>query len=177
MPSRTSERMTSHMPRRRAWVEAGRRLVEEQQARPTDERAAEVQPAAHAARVGLDDAVRGVDQVELLEQLVRTASRLGRRQLVEQPEHPQVLAPGQVLVDGGVLPGQADDAAQLLGLADDVEAGDGRSARVGLEQRREDPDGRRLAGAVRAEQAEDRALLDGAGRRRRGRGLRSCGVL
>ena len=53
-----------------ARVEAGRRLVEEQQPRPPDERARQVQPAAHAARVGLDDAIGGVDEVELLEQLV-----------------------------------------------------------------------------------------------------------
>ena len=62
-----------------AGVEAGRRLVEEQQPRPPDERAGEVEPAAHAAGVGLDDPVAGVDQVELLEQLAgaRFASALG----------------------------------------------------------------------------------------------------
>ena len=122
--------MTSHMPEPAARIEPGRRLVEEQQPRPPDQRAAEVEPAAHAARVGLDDAVGGVGEIELLEQLVgRGACASARRQLVEPAEHPQVLAPGQVLVDGRVLAGQADDAAQLLGLADDVEAGDRRAAR------------------------------------------------
>ena len=122
VPSRTRPRMTSHMPEPAARVEPGRRLVEEQQLRPADQRAAEVEPAAHAARVGLDDAVAGVGQLELLEQLVGPALGLGLRQLVQPPEHDQVLAAGQVLVDGRVLAGQADDRAELLGLLDDVEA-------------------------------------------------------
>ena len=51
--------------------------------------------------------------------------------------------------------------AELLGLPDHVEAGHRRPPGVRLEQGREDPDGRGLAGAVRAEQAQHRALLDG----------------
>ena len=143
-----------------ARVEPGRRLVEEQEPRSADQRAPEVQPAAHPARVGLDDAIAGVGEVELLEELVGAAPGLGRRQLVEPAEHPQVLAPGQVLVDRRVLAGQADDLAELVGLLDDVEAGDGRSSGVRLEQRRQDPDRRRLARAVGSEQTEDGALGD-----------------
>ena len=144
-----------------ARVEAGRRLVQEQEPRPPDEGAAEVEPAAHAARVGLDDAVAGVGQVELLEQLVGPSPGLGRRQLVQPAEHPQVLAPGQVLVDRGELAGQADDLAELVRLLDDVEAGHRRPPGVGLEQGGQDPDGGGLAGAVGPEQAEDGALGDG----------------
>ena len=58
-----------------ARVEPGRRLVEEEQARPADQGAGEVEAAAHAAGVGLDDPVGGVGQGELLEQLVRAAPR------------------------------------------------------------------------------------------------------
>ena len=55
---------------------------------------------------------RGVGQVELLEQLVARAAAPRRdAQLVEPAEHPQVLAAGQVLVDGRVLARQADDAS------------------------------------------------------------------
>ena len=100
-----------------ARVEAGRRLVQEQQPRPADQRAGEVEPAAHAAGVGLDDPVGGVGKVELLEQLVGALRGFARWQLVEPAEHPQVLAAGQVLVDRGVLAGQADDGAQLRGPA------------------------------------------------------------
>ena len=75
-----------------ARVETGRRLVEEQQPRPPDERAAQVEASAHATGVGLDDPVSGVHQVELLQQLVGPLARLGARQLVQPAEHPQVLA-------------------------------------------------------------------------------------
>ena len=141
-------------------VESGRGLVEEQQARSSDQRAAEVEPATHAARVRLDHPVGGVGQLELLEELVATPPGLGARELVEAPEHPQVLASGQVLVDGRELAGQADDRAELLGLLDDVETGHGRVPRVGPQQGRQDPHGRGLAGTVRPEETEDRALLD-----------------
>ena len=60
VPSRTRRADDVPHPEPAARVEAGRRLVEEQQPRPADERAAEVEPAAHAARVRLDHAVGGV---------------------------------------------------------------------------------------------------------------------
>ena len=53
-----------------AWVEPGGGLVEDEQARPADDGAREVEASPHAARVRLDHAIRGVDEVELLEQLL-----------------------------------------------------------------------------------------------------------
>ena len=145
-------------PEPAARVETGRRLVEDEQPRPPDQGAGEVQPPPHPARVGLDDPVAGIDQLELLEQLVGALLRLGRGQLVQPAEQPEVLAAGQVLVDRGVLARQADDPPDRVRLADDVEAGDRGSAGIGLEEGRQDPDGGRLAGAVRPEQAQDGAL-------------------
>ena len=52
-----------------AWVESGRRLVEEQHLRTADETAGEVEATLHAAGVGLGLPVGGVDEVEALEQL------------------------------------------------------------------------------------------------------------
>ena len=78
-----------------------------------------------------------------------------------RPDEDQVLAAGQVLVDRRELAGQPDDAAHELRLADDVEPGDGRVTAVGLQQRRQDADRRRLAGAVRAEQPDERGLGHG----------------
>ena len=46
--------------------------------------------------------------------------------MVELAEHPQVLAAGEVLVDRRVLTGEADRAAHLVGLLDDVKASDRR---------------------------------------------------
>ena len=55
-------------------VEPGRRLVQEQHARPVDERQREVEPALHAARVALHLAVGRVGQPDALEQLVGARS-------------------------------------------------------------------------------------------------------
>ena len=139
----------------RARVQARRRLVEEQHRRRRDERRREVQPPPHAAAVGLRGAVGGVGEREALEQLVRAP--LGRRAplAVEPPDHRQVLGPGQVLVDGRVLAREADLRAQPRRVGDDVEAGDARAARVGLEQRREHAHHGRLSGPVRSQHAED----------------------
>ena len=56
-------------------VQAGRRLVEEQDRRPRHQRRRQVEPPAHAARVALHHPVGGVGQLELLEQLGRPGAR------------------------------------------------------------------------------------------------------
>ena len=53
VPSATSSSIVSHSVDAAARVEPGGRLVEEQHRRARDERGGEVEPAAHAARVGL----------------------------------------------------------------------------------------------------------------------------
>ena len=121
-------------PEPAARVEPGRRLIHEQDPRSADQGASEVEPAAHATRIRLDDAIAGVGEVELLEELGGPLLGDARGELVEPAEHPQVLAPGEVLVDRGELAGQPDDLAELVGLFDDVEAGDRRVPRVRPEQ-------------------------------------------
>ena len=80
---------------------------------------------------------------------------------VPQPGHQhQVLAPGEDLVHGGELPGEAEGLPHVGGFRGDVEAVDGGGPRVGLEQRRQDLHDRGLARAVRAEQGEDAAPRD-----------------
>jgi len=79
----------------------------------------------------------------------------------EAPDEAEVLDAGQVLVDGGVLAGQADRVTDGLGVGDDVVTEDTGLAGVGPQDRGEDPDGGRLAGAVGAEEAEHGAGRDG----------------
>ena len=112
-----------------ARVQAGRGLVEEEHRRAGDERRRQVQAPAHAAGVGLHGAIGRLHEVEALEQLL--PAPLGRRAAlaVQAPDHDQVLEAGEVLVDGRVLPGEADAAAQLDGVADDVEARDAAPCR------------------------------------------------
>ena len=59
-------------------VEAGGGLVEEEHRGPGHQGGGQVEAAAHAARVGLERAVAGVGQVELLEQLGGPGGHDGR---------------------------------------------------------------------------------------------------
>ena len=128
VPPRTRSAMTSHMPSRLRGSRPGGRLVEEQHRRLGHQRGGEVEPAAHAAGVPLRRAPARLDQVEPLEQLVGPLPAPGAAEVVEPADHVEVLEAGEVLVDRGVLPGQADHAAQRPGVADDVEPGDRRAS-------------------------------------------------
>ena len=143
-----------------ARVEAGRRLVEEQDRRVGDEGGREVEAAAHAAGVGLGHALGGVGELEALEQLAGARLAPPREHAVEAADHHEVLLAGEVLVDRGVLPGEPDLGAQRARVTDDVEAGDAGAARVRRQQGGEDADGRGLAGAVGAEDAQYGARRD-----------------
>ena len=152
-------------------IETGRRLVEEEHARLREQAGREVEPPSHAARVRLRGSVGGVGELEALEQLRRAAAGLRAREPEQAPEHLEVLAAGQQLVDRGELTGQGEQLAHARRLGDDVVTEQLGPSRVRLEQRRQDADERRLARAVRAEQAEDHALrnlqVDAGERRRR----------
>ena len=95
-------------------------------------------------------------------------------------EH-EVLPPGEDLVDGGELSGEADRLPHLGRLRGDVVPVDGDGPAVGLEQRGQDPHHGRLAGSVGAEQGEDaaprHAEVDAAEHRVVAVGLREPGDL
>jgi hypothetical protein len=65
-----------------------------------------------------------------------------------------------VLVDGSGLAGQADALPHLVRFGPNVDPRDLDQAFVRLEQGREDAHGRRLPGAVGAQQPQDRPLRD-----------------
>ena len=141
-------------------VEAGGRLVEEQELRRDHEARGDVEPAPHAAGEGLDLAVGRLAEPEGGEQLVRPRLRLAAAIAEEPAEEDEILVAGQVLVDRGELPGEADPAAHRVGIGDHVEPEHAGAAAVGLEQRREHAHDRGLAGAVRAQEPVDRAAAD-----------------
>jgi hypothetical protein len=139
-------------------VEPGGRLVEEDDRRVPDQAHGDVQPAAHPAGVGRHPAPGGVGELEAGQQVVR--ERAGVLQ-VPQPGHQhQVLAPGEDLVDGRELTGEADGRADVRRPRGDVEAGDGGRPRIGPQRRGQDLHDRRLACAVGAQQGEDAAPRD-----------------
>ena len=79
---------------------------------------------------------------------------------LEDAHHLEVLAPGEVGIDGGVLPGEPDPATHGVGLLHHVVAQDLGSALVGIEHRGQHPHHGRLARAVGSEQSEHRAGFD-----------------
>jgi hypothetical protein len=99
-------------------------------------------------------------ELEGTEELVRPRLGASPREAVKSRQQDEVLTAGQVLVDRGELPGQADPSADAMGLADDVVAEHDGATGIGTEQRREEPHHRRLAGAVGPEQAVDAATTD-----------------
>ena len=106
-----------------ARVEPGRGLVEEDDPRVADEGHGEVEPPAHAAGVRRDRLLRRLDEVEALEQLIDPPAALGLAQVPEVGHQLEVLLAGEQPVDRRELAGDADQAADRIGLAGDVMAG------------------------------------------------------
>ena len=111
-PSPTSSPIISHRSAALG-VEPGGRLVEEQHRRSVHQGGGQVEAPAHAARVGARGRSRGVGQVEPLEQLVGRGVISAWGRWASLPIRRRFSRPGQVVVDGGVLAGQADRGARL----------------------------------------------------------------
>ena len=110
-------------------VEAGGRLVEEEDPRAVDEREREVEPALHTAGVAADLPVGGVGQADAREQLVGARPALVARQGLEARLQAQVLAAREERVERSLLERGADRPAHLGSLPDDVEAADAGGSR------------------------------------------------
>ena len=87
-------------------------------------------------------------------------ARVGRL-LVERGEQLERLADGDPVGQLALLELDADEAPESLAVPPGIEPEDADRARVGRPETGDRLDGRGLAGAVRAEDAEDLALLDG----------------
>src|SRR5436305_3261223 len=100
----------AHVPHP-AWVEAVRRLVQEQEPRVADEGGGDSEPLPHALRVATDAVVRPVAEVDELEQLVDPgASSVA----VESRAQFEVLAAAEVGIEVRRLD-EARDAVERLG--------------------------------------------------------------
>ena len=147
-------------------VEAGGRLVEEQHRRRADEAGGQVDPPAGSARQLADPPAGEVVEVEPVDELAGPAAGV-RSEPGEAADQLEVLASGEELVEAGVLAGDADAAAHLVGVGDDVEPVDRHPPGRGPHEGGEDPDEGGLAGAVVAEHARAWSLGRPRGRRRR----------
>ena len=141
-----------------ARVEAGRRLVEEDDPRIADQCHGEIESSAHAARVGRRRLFRRVDELEALQQFGNSAPALIAPEVSQLGHQRQVLPAGEQVVDGRELTGHPDHRAHAVRVAGEVEPADECVAPVGLDQGRQDLHHRRLSCAVGAEEGEDRAF-------------------
>jgi hypothetical protein len=96
----------------------------------------------------------GADPGELLQR-----PRVSRPQALQPAEHPQVLGGRQILVDRRVLAGDADQLADAVRFADSVHAEYPGLPGIDRQQSGEHLQGSRLPRVIRAEDAEDLALL------------------
>src|SRR5438093_11573474 len=96
------------------WIEAERRLVEEDDSRVVDERTSDAEPLPHAAAVGPDQRASSLVKPHLVEELARDRAGTGPRVSVETSVKGQVLLTGLTFRIAGAL-GQHPDAAPDLG--------------------------------------------------------------
>ena len=142
-------------------VEVGVGLVEQQQLRLVQDAAADRQPLAHPGRELGDALVGAALHPGGGEQ--RRDPRLGGRagDPVQPGVEAQVLAAAEVAVEQRLVAEVADPPAQLPGLARQRAAEHDGLAAARAQQRRQDPQQRRLAGAVGPE--HDQRLAGGDG--------------
>ena len=140
----------------RSRVKTCGRLVQEQDLGTSDQAGGQIQAALHAARVVLGVPIGGIGQVELLEEIGGPRPGVRLAQVVQPPDDLEILPAGELLLNGGRLPGQPDQAADRGCLPDDIASLDQCLALVRLQQGSEDAHGRCLARAVRPEDAEHR---------------------
>ena len=137
-------------------VDAGGRLVEHQHRRRVHHRLRHQQPPPHAARQTAGVGVGLAGEADRRENLV--GASLSLRHAVEAGLQLQQLARREERVEVELLRHDADRPARRAHFRVDVVAPDARLARGAHDQPGEDVDQRRLAGAVRSQQAEERAL-------------------
>ena len=139
-------------------VEPAGGLVQEDDCRTADQAHGDVEAAAHPTGIGRHAAICRLLQPEPPQQVRGGLAGIG--DVAQVADQPQVLAPRQPVVDGGELPRQADLLAHLVRSRGDVVPGHRGRAAVGPDEGGQDVDRRCLAGAVTAQQGEDRPLLN-----------------
>ena len=155
MPSARSPSITLPGRAARRRVEAGRRLVEEDELRVADQRERDVEPAPLAARELRRERVRLLVEPDERDRLVDVA-----RFAVVAGVELEALAHGQPRLGARLLQDGADAVAPGGVAVRRVDAEHADLAVGARAEALEDLDRRRLAGAVRPEEGEDLAALD-----------------
>ncbi len=143
----------------RAGIQTRGGLVQEEHLGVMNERFRQAEALLHAARQFLDVGISLLGEIRQLQHILDDVVTALLRDLVGSSEKVEVLPHFDVVVDAEEVRHVADDGADRLGLADDVEAGDGRRSGRGAQEGGEHLDRRRLPGAVGADEAEDIPLF------------------
>ena len=135
-------------------VETGGRLVEQQQFGLVDQRPGDRDAPLHATGQRLDLAVGTVGELHELEQLVRAPLAFGARDVEVAAVQDHVVGDRQLLVELVHLRHHAHPGPDLLAVLGRVESEDPKRALGDRGHASDHPHRRRLAGTVRAEEAE-----------------------
>ena len=139
-----------------ARVEPGRWLVQEDQSGTGDQGHGQVEPPAHAHRVGHRRLGRRLHEIKTVEQYGDPPATLVAIEMTQVGHQAQVLRPRELPVDGRHLPGHADERANRIRLGGQVVAKNAYLATVRTEKGGENVDDGRLAGTVRARAGQTR---------------------
>ncbi len=138
-------------------VEAGRGLVEQQQLRVAQKRSGDAEPLPHPVRVAADAVLAAIAQLDDVEHLLDARARDATVEIAEQV---QVAAAGQIRVEARALDETGHAVQSTRSVDQRVAAEETRLALGRPDQPEQHPQRGRLAGAVRAEVAEDVASID-----------------
>ena len=142
-------------------VDAGTRLVENEQVGVGDECPCEQKSAFHPARQPVKTGVALVVDADLFEHLVGAFARLARGNPVVARLVFEHLADGEKAVDVELLWGEPDDVTGRPVVGFDVVAEHAGGAARATDEADQNVDERRFARAVRAEQPEETAFGNG----------------
>ena len=156
-----------HVPRLR--VEAGRRLVEHEDARLVDQRAGDGQPPLHAARQVVDLGVALLLELREAQELVGPRRAHGPGDAEVAAVHDEVVPHAQLGVEVVLLRHHPEQRPDLRAVRVGVEAEDRQVTGRALRDRADHPHGRGLARAVGPEQPERLARAGPRSRCRRRR--------
>ena len=129
------------------------RLVEHEQGRAVQQRGADVEAPAHAARERLHAVVGPFRELDQGEHLVDAFLQQAAAQAVEPPKELQVLARAQVGIQRKVLRHVADVRTHPNVVSTDLVRTHRDPSRVGVQETTDHPDRGRLARAVRTQQS------------------------
>ena len=126
-----------------------------------DQGGGQVEAAFHPAGIGGDKTVHSIADVYQAGQFLDAPVDFAFAQAVETALEAQEFAAGLLVVQRGILEGDADAATHLVGLSDGVVSGDGDAAGGGKDEGDQHSDHGGFAGAVGPQEAVDFAPLHG----------------